>query len=205
LTFLDTGMVGELDLRKRISFAHFLLAFRDKDVSGMATALRALSTPFREPNESAYQREFELRLGPLVDPSPGQSAPLQKLVSEALDVLRDSSLRLDSQLTLAVKALAQAEAITWALVPESVDRHAARLRSISRLIAAAIVITGVLIGSALAAAIETGESAFRTDVADMALVAYLVATAIAAVFAAALLWRLIRPEDHRRHRRRDLG
>jgi hypothetical protein len=180
-------------------------------------------------------------------------------------------------LTLAVKALAQAEAITWALVPESdvsdfaalggealeelvpealdkdvilkaarrqaiaaagevaqhlpsvheaasvwldqfkraeisvrvnfgdLDRHAARLRSISRLIAAAIVITGVLIGSALAAAIETGESAFRTDVADMALVTYLVATAIAAVFAAALLWRLIRPEDHRRHRRRDLG
>jgi predicted unusual protein kinase regulating ubiquinone biosynthesis (AarF/ABC1/UbiB family) len=53
LTFLDTGMVGELDLRKRISFAHFLLAFRDKDVSGMATALPALSTPFREPNESA--------------------------------------------------------------------------------------------------------------------------------------------------------
>src|SRR4051794_31997271 len=33
LTFLDAGMVGQLDLRKRIRFARFLLAYRDKDVA----------------------------------------------------------------------------------------------------------------------------------------------------------------------------
>ncbi len=67
LTFLDAGMVGQLDLRKRIRFARFLLAFRDKDVSELARTLRSLSEPFREPDERAYQREFERRIGPLID------------------------------------------------------------------------------------------------------------------------------------------
>ena len=119
LTFLDAGMVGQLDLRKRIRFARFLLAFRDKDVSELARTLRSLSEPFREPDESAFQREFERRIGPLIDQPAGRTAPLQKLVSEAVDVLRDAGYRLDPQLTLAAKAVAQAEAITSALVPEA--------------------------------------------------------------------------------------
>jgi ubiquinone biosynthesis protein len=270
LTFLDTGMVGELDLRKRISFARFLLAFRDKDVAALATTLRSLSKPFRKPDDSTYQRQFEQRIGPLIDLSPGQSAPLQKLVSEALDVLRGSGYRLDSQLTLAVKAVAQAEAITSALVPEAdasefaklggaaleelvpkaidwdvirktarsqailaageiaehapsvrttalawldqlergqipvsvqladLDSELTRFESIPRLIAVAIVITGVVIGSAIAAAVDTGQSSFRTDLSNVALVVFVVATAIAAALAVALLWRLIRPEGRRR-------
>ena len=72
LTFLDAGMVGQLDLRKRIRFARFLLAFRDKDVSDLARTLRSLSEPFREPDESAFQREFERRIGPLIDQPAGQ-------------------------------------------------------------------------------------------------------------------------------------
>jgi ubiquinone biosynthesis protein len=60
------------------------------------------------PDVGAFQRQFEQRIGPLIDPPPGHPPQLQKLVSEALDVLRDSGYRLDSQLTLAVKAVAQA-------------------------------------------------------------------------------------------------
>jgi ubiquinone biosynthesis protein len=127
LTFLDTGLVGELDLRKRISFAGFLLSFRDNDVSGLATTLRSLSEPFREPDERTFQREFERRIGPLVDPSLGRAVPLQRLVSEALEILRSSGYRLDSQLTLAVKAVAEAEAITSALVPEAEASYFAEL------------------------------------------------------------------------------
>jgi ubiquinone biosynthesis protein len=271
LTFLDTGMVGQLDLRRRISFARFLLAFRDKDVAGLATTLRMLSKPFREPDEAAYQREFVQRIGPLIDPAPGQSASLQKLVSEALDVLRSAGYQLDAGLALAVKAVAQAEAITAALVPDAdasyfaelggaaleelvpealsvdavrkaarkqavftagevvqrlpslpdaasalldqiqagqipvrvqvseLERHLTRLEPVPRLFAAAIVLAGLLIGSALAAGIDTGASDFRSNLADVALVVWIVATAVALVLAAALLWRLLRPE--RRHRR----
>ena len=127
LTFLDTGMVGELDVAQRITLARFLLAFRDQDVSGLATTLRSLSKPFRVPDESSYERRFTQRVGPLIDPPPGQTVPLQKLVSEAVEVLRATGYRLDSQLTLAVKAVAQAEAITSALLPGADASDFARL------------------------------------------------------------------------------
>ncbi len=257
---------------QRITLARFLLAFRDRDVGGLATTLRSLSKPFRLPDEDSYERQFAQRIGPLIDPLPGGAVPLQKLVSEALDVLRATGYRLDSQLTLAVKAVAQAEAITSALVPGAdasefarlgggaleelvpksvntlVNRTTARreafaaggklaqrlpslkgaaatwldqiekgeipvsvrladladdashLESIPRLLAASIVMTGLLIGSALAAGLDTGNSGFRTDVADVALVVFVAATAVAVVLVAALLWRLIRPDRRRRRR-----
>jgi ubiquinone biosynthesis protein len=272
LTFLDTGMVGELDLPKRISLARFLLAFRDQDAAGLATTLRSLSEPFREPDESSYQRQFVQRIGPLIEPPHGQAVPLQKLVSEALDVLRSTGYRLDPQLALAVKAVAQAEAITSALVPDAdasyfaglggtaleelvpravnkdvlrrtarqqaifaagemaqrlpslpeaafalfdqiqtgqiavrvhladVDRHLVRVASLSRLIAATMVIAGLMIGSAIAAGIDGGSSGFRANLADVALVVYVASMAVGVVLVAALLWRLIRPEGRGRRR-----
>jgi ubiquinone biosynthesis protein len=266
LTFLDTGMVGELDVRKRISFAAFLLAFRDRDVAGLASTLRALSRPFRRPDDARYEREFEQRIGPLVDPPGGRVIHLERLVSEALDLLRGAGYQLDPQLTLAVKAVAEAEAITSALVPEAdaayfadlggealdelvpeavrrigvrkaLRRHAylaageaaqhlptlrevavawldavkhgqipvrvhvagledqlTRFESVPRLFAAAIVLSAVLIGSAVAAALGTGGSDFRTAVADAALVLYVVAAAVGVVLVTVLLWRLLRPK-----------
>ncbi len=273
LTFLDAGMVGQLDLRKRIRFARFLLAFRDKDVSNLARTLRSLSEPFREPNESAFQREFEARIGPLIDQPSGRTAPLQQLVSEAVDVLRDAGYRLDPQLTLAAKAVAQAEAITSALVPEAgasdfaqlggaaleelvpqavnrdairgaarkqaifavgevaerlpsleaatarwadqlargeipvgvhftdLDRYSTRLESVARLIAAAVLLTGLLIGSAIAATTGAGKSVFRTDVSDAALVVNVAAMAVSATLVVVLLWRLVRTEGRPGRRR----
>jgi hypothetical protein len=191
---------------------------------------------------------------------------LQKLVSEALDVLRSTGYRLDSQLTLAMKAVARAEAITSALlpgadasvfarlggdaleelVPEAVETHDVResarrsafaaggelaqrlpamrgaagrwldqlekgespvsvrladlddertyVESIRRLIAASIVLTGLLIGSALAASLDTQVSVFRRDVADIAGALFLASAALAIALAAPLLWRLVRPQ-----------
>lgn len=273
LTFLDTGMVGELDLRKRISFSRFLLAFRDKDVSALGATLRSLSTPFREPDEASYQRQFEQRIGPLIDSPPGHPASLQRLVSEALDVLRSSGYRLDSELALAVKAVAEAEAITTALVPEAdaaefaelggsaleelvpaaldtdtilnvgkkqailtagevvehlpslqaaavrwldqlergeltvrvrseLDPQLARSAAVPRLVAAAVLLAGIAVASALAAGIDTTASDFRRNVADVAVVVYLGAAAVAVVLVGVLLWRLIRPDGRRRRRRR---
>jgi ubiquinone biosynthesis protein len=274
LTFLDTGMVGQLDLSKRVTLARFLLAFRDKDADALATTLRQLSKPFREPNEAAYQRAFVQRIAPLLDPLPGRPVRLQKLVTEALDVLRSSGYQLDSEMTLAVKAVAQAEAITSALLPETgtsefaelggtaleelvpgaidkdavlgaarrqavtaageiaerlpllqrgalawldqlqtgqipvsvrlpdLDQPLARFEAVPRLIAASVLLAGLIIGSALAATLDTGTSVFRTDLADVALVVLVGAMAMAVALLGALLWRLARPEPTRRRRNR---
>jgi hypothetical protein len=235
----------------------------------LARTLRSLSEPFREPNEIAFQREFEQRIGPLIDQPPGHTAPLQKLVSEAVDVLRDAGYRLDPQLTLAAKAVAQAEAITSALLPEAgtsdfaqlggaaleelvpeavnsdailgaarkqaifaagemaerlpsletaaarwvdqlargeipvgirfsdLDRYSMRFESVTRLIAATILLTGLLVGSAIAATTGAGKSVFRTDVSDAALVVYVAAAVVAVVLILMLLWRLFRAEGRR--------
>jgi hypothetical protein len=77
------------------------------------------------------------------------------------------------------------------------DRHLARIESIPRLIAAAIVLTAIVIGSALAAAIDTGTSDFRSTLSDVALSSYVASTAVAILLVVALLWRLVRPEGRR--------
>jgi len=273
LTFLDCGMVGELDLGQRITLGRFLLAFRDGDVSAVATTLRSLSKPFREP-DGDYQRQFQRRIGPLIAAATEGSSSLEKLAYAAMGVLRDAGYRLDPQLTLAIKAIAQAEEITTALAPEAdaadfaelggaaleelvpravtrdrvvgaarrqaaraageavdsvpatreaaakwlaqlrkgeipvgvhlsdLDRPATRLEALARLVAVAIVLAGTVIGAAIASTIQTGKSVFRTDLSDVALVLYLVATALAVLLLVALLWRLVRPDrGSRRHGR----
>jgi hypothetical protein len=69
------------------------------------------------------------------------------------------------------------------------------MEPIPRLLAAAILLTGLVIGTALAAAIDTGGSDFRKNVADIALVVFLVVTAAALALVGALLWRLLRPKS----------
>jgi hypothetical protein len=75
-----------------------------------------------------------------------------------------------------------------------------RLESVPRLIAVAIVLAGLLIGSAVAASIGTGGDAFRTDLRNVALVLFVIAMVIATAFVVTLLWRLIRPNPRRRQR-----
>ena len=73
--------------------------------------------------------------------------------------------------------------------------------SLPRLIAVSVVITGLLIGSALAAGIISSKGVFRTDIVDTALVVFVVSMALALVLVAALTWRLVR-ENGRANRRR---
>jgi ubiquinone biosynthesis protein len=119
LTMLDTGMVGELSLQDRIKLGSLMMVVRNRDVVGLAQTLRALSTPFRETNDAQFYKDFERKLSPYLDPPPGQRVELvSKVLPAAMDLLRESGYRLNPELTLAIKAMTQAEAITTALVPE---------------------------------------------------------------------------------------
>jgi ubiquinone biosynthesis protein len=275
MTLLDTGMVGELDLRKRVALGGLLYVSRGRDAAGLAQSLRSLSTPFRETDDRAYVKAFEQRIGPLMDPPPGEKVPLAKLIPAALDVLRDSGYRLDTQLTLAIKAMTQAEAITAALVPDArgsefadlaveaiealvptalredaiksalrkqaisvgrevvnrlpsvqeaaflwmdqlqkgqikvkldltdLDRSVNRFDRISRLVAVAIVITGMTIGSALAASVSDVQDGALGTLSDVALWLYTGSMAIAVVLVVVLLAKLVRPDGRKRRRERE--
>jgi ubiquinone biosynthesis protein len=118
VVMLDTGMVGELTFQQRIKLGSLLLAVRNGDVRGLAQTLKSLSTPYRATDDAQYYKDFERSLTPYLDPPPGQKVEVVgKVLPLGLDILQQAGYRFDTQLTLAMKSMAQAEAITHALVP----------------------------------------------------------------------------------------
>lgn len=115
--FLDMGMMGEIDFNQRLNLINLLMVSRQKDAAGLARAVRSLSVPFRNNvNDGAFYKDFERAIGRFMDPdSPAGFGPLMSIV---FDLLASHGLRLDSDLTLAIKAMMQAEAIYAALYPE---------------------------------------------------------------------------------------
>ena len=119
MVMLDTGMVGELTFQQRIKLGSLLLTVKNRDIRGLAQTLKSLSTPYRQTDDAQYFQDFERTLTPYLDPPPGQRVEVvAKVLPLGLDILQKSGYRFDSQLTLAMKSMAQAEAITTALVPE---------------------------------------------------------------------------------------
>jgi ubiquinone biosynthesis protein len=117
INFLDCGMVGQLDLTQRLNLIQLIFALQQGDVAGMGQILRSLSVPFVEKvDEKAYQRDFQRVISRQL--YVGGSAGFGQTVNLGLDLLRKHGLRLDPNLTMAIKALMQAEAFATLLFPE---------------------------------------------------------------------------------------
>jgi predicted unusual protein kinase regulating ubiquinone biosynthesis (AarF/ABC1/UbiB family) len=79
--------------------------------------VRSLSTPFRKNvDDGAFYKDFERAIGRYMDPD--APAAFGELMGIVFNILSGHGLRLDSDLTLAIKAMMQAEAIYSALYPE---------------------------------------------------------------------------------------
>ncbi|MGE5603817.1 MAG: ABC1 kinase family protein [Nitrososphaerales archaeon] len=116
VTFIDTGMVGEITVTQRLNFVQLLMALQNRDVNASAAVLKSLSVPFQEQiDEGAYYKDFQRSLGPYM--MGAGSMDFAQSLNTGMDVLRRNGLRLDPNLTLAVKALMQAQAITGLLFP----------------------------------------------------------------------------------------
>ena len=115
VTFLDCGMVGELTLLQRGHLVLLLWAFVKGDIAAMGQQLRSLSVPFRPMDENAFLKDFERRMSRY---GRGTKPDIKLVMSNALGVLRDNGLRLDPQLTLALKAMMQASAFFTRLAPK---------------------------------------------------------------------------------------
>ena len=117
VTFLDTGMIGQLDLTQRVNLIQLIFALQQADISGMGQILRSLSVPFvAKVDEKAYMRDFERVISRTM--YAGSSASFGQTVNLSLDLLRAHGLRLDPNLTMSVKALMQADAFFTLLYPE---------------------------------------------------------------------------------------
>jgi len=117
ITFIDTGMVGELDLTQRINLIQLLVAIQQVDIQGMAQIMKSMSVPFVDQvDEKSYLHDFERTIGRYF--YSGVQAGFGEIVNVSLNLLREHGLRLNPNLTMAIKALMQAEAISTALAPE---------------------------------------------------------------------------------------
>jgi ubiquinone biosynthesis protein len=117
VTFIDTGMVGELDLQQRINLIQLLVAIQQVDVQGMAQVMKNMSVPFVDQvDEKSYYYDFERTIGRYF--FGGAQAGFGEIVNVMLNLLREHGLRLNPNLTMAIKALMQAEAISTTLTPE---------------------------------------------------------------------------------------
>jgi ubiquinone biosynthesis protein len=117
LTFIDTGMVGELGLRQRLNLVGLLYTSTKNDPVALAQSLRALSKPFRQTDAGAFDADFARRIGPLMDVPEGEKLELAEIISASLDLLRDAGYRPDPQLSLAMKALTQSAEFMKVLYP----------------------------------------------------------------------------------------
>jgi ubiquinone biosynthesis protein len=117
VTFIDTGMVGELTVPQRLNFIQLLATLQNHDVDGAASVMKNLSVPIQgEIDERAYYKDFQRSLGPYMAGA-GATLDFGQSLSTSMDVLRRNGLRLDPNLTLAIKAMAQVQAITTLLFP----------------------------------------------------------------------------------------
>ena len=114
LTFIDLGMMGELDMQKRLRLGQLMVVAHQGSVEGMASALRGMSVPFRgEVDEKGFRRDFVRRMGRYM--RGGAVVSFGQIANEGFEILRLHGLRLDAELTLAVKALVQTESVSRAL------------------------------------------------------------------------------------------
>ena len=110
VTFLDCGMVGELTVGQRLNLLVLLWTVVQGDAAAMGQQLRALSVPFRKVDEAQFQRNFEKKMARYSVSSGAGKADVNDVLSTGMGVLRDNGLRLDPQLTLAIKSMTQASA-----------------------------------------------------------------------------------------------
>jgi predicted unusual protein kinase regulating ubiquinone biosynthesis (AarF/ABC1/UbiB family) len=95
-----------------------MVTVQQVDVPGMAQVMRSMSVPFVDHVDDArFYRDFERQIGKVT--YSGGYLSFGQSVNAALDLLREHGLRINPQLTMAIKALAQADAIFSALAPTS--------------------------------------------------------------------------------------
>jgi ubiquinone biosynthesis protein len=117
IIFLDLGMMGNLTNKKRLALADLIWAIQEMDGREIARGALALTTRFKAVDEEAFIQEAELLLKRYTAVGNGgiSLATAMKLLFEAL---ARAGLRLDAELTLALKAMVQAEQIVATLAPE---------------------------------------------------------------------------------------
>jgi ubiquinone biosynthesis protein len=107
IVFLDLGLIGQLTAEQRLDLLGLVYALKEVDISGIADSLISLGEPTKAFDEAAFRSAVDrLARQYLVY---GEAESIGDALGGFLGAAFEHGLRLDSQLTLAVKAVVQAE------------------------------------------------------------------------------------------------
>ena len=124
LVFLDLGLVGQLDATQRVDLLGLIYAVREVDIPAIADGLIALGTATPAFDEPKFRSDVDrLARQYLIY---GNPTSIGDSLTAFMGAVFDNGLRLDSSLTLAIKATIQAEETARALSPR-VDLTAAAI------------------------------------------------------------------------------
>jgi len=113
IVFLDLGLVGQLNQQQRVDLLGLIYAIKEVDIPGIGDGMMALGKPTRSFDEAGFRDDIDrLARQYLIY---GKATSLGGALSAFLGAVFDNGLRLDSQLTLAMKAVIQAEETARAL------------------------------------------------------------------------------------------
>jgi ubiquinone biosynthesis protein len=116
IIMLDLGMAGRLSQDQRLNLVDLLWSLSERDADEIATILMRMSVAFKPVNEALFRRQ----IGELIDRYMVFAEAvdsLSGLLGGVLNTLHAAGLRLNSDLTLALKALIQVEEATRTLDP----------------------------------------------------------------------------------------
>ena len=113
IIFLDLGLVGQLNGQQRVDLLGLIYSIKQVDIQGIGDGLMALGKPTRSFDEAGFRDDIDrLARQYLIY---GKATSLGSALSAFLGAVFDNGLRLDSELTLAMKAVIQAEETARAL------------------------------------------------------------------------------------------
>ena len=113
IIFLDLGLIGQLNSQQRVDLLGLIYAIKQVDIQGIADGLMALGKPTSTFDEAGFRSDIDrLARQYLVY---GKATSLGSALGSFLGAVFDNGLVLDSQLTLAMKAVIQAEETARAL------------------------------------------------------------------------------------------
>lgn len=107
IVFLDLGLVGELRSDQRLTLIQLLFALKGADSAGIADALIGLGTPGPGFDERKFRADVDRMVRQYL--IYGNVTSIGAGISAVLRAVFDNGLRLDNDLTLAIKAVVQAE------------------------------------------------------------------------------------------------
>ncbi len=113
LIYLDLGLVGQLNSQQRVDLLGLIYSIKEVDIPGIGDGLLALGKPTRQFDEARYRDDIDrLARQYLIY---GKATSLGSALGAFLSAVFDNGLKLDNQLTLAIKAVIQAEETARAL------------------------------------------------------------------------------------------